>query len=70
MLKAVAKPLGMEVEILEAGDTSAAAPQEVSVDSSLMRTTREQHLKENGEALRRFEEQLKRLGRVCFLEVF
>lgn len=45
MLKAVAKPLGMEVEILEAGDTSAAAPQEVPVDSSLMRATREQHLK-------------------------
>lgn len=45
MLKAVAKPLGMEVEILEAGDTSAVAPQEVPVDSSLMRTTREQHLK-------------------------
>lgn len=61
MLKAVAKPLGMEVEIVEAGDTFATAPWKVPVDSSLMRATCEQHLKWNGEAVRRFEEQLKKI---------
>ena len=45
MLKAVAKPLGMEVEIVESGDTSASAPWEVPVDSSLRQATCEQHLK-------------------------
>ena len=45
MLKAIAKPLGMEVEIVESGDTSAAAPWEVPVDSSLRQATCEQHLK-------------------------
>lgn len=63
MLKAVAKTLGMEVEIVEAGDTSKAAPWEVPVDSNLMRATCEQHLKWNGETVRRFEEQLKTLTR-------